>query len=189
MPRFAKPCPFSALATPCRVHGLEIEGRDCGEAAAQWITGFLKSQPYRLVHFEPHMQPRKPHQIKPVFRHTEQVRGAPPGFGLWGALWKAVCVGGRLLWELRAGHLQPLWPGTRLLSSALGFARWPPGHSNRQKHSLSFPWEHRLCFWIAGGSCTFSHEHPPCYLHKLAGAIGCRNCSMVATCPPHSVAA
>ncbi|XP_054568907.1 mitochondrial amidoxime-reducing component 1 isoform X2 [Eptesicus fuscus] len=57
----------------CRVHDLEIQGRDCGEAAAQWITSFLKTQPYRLVHFEPHMPPRKPHQIKDVFRPTDQI--------------------------------------------------------------------------------------------------------------------
>ncbi|XP_059533505.1 mitochondrial amidoxime-reducing component 1 [Myotis daubentonii] len=57
----------------CRVHDLEIEGRDCGEAAAQWITSFLKTQPYRLVHFEPHMRPRKAHQIKDAFRPTDQV--------------------------------------------------------------------------------------------------------------------
>uniref|UniRef100_M3XXY8 Mitochondrial amidoxime reducing component 1 n=1 Tax=Mustela putorius furo TaxID=9669 RepID=M3XXY8_MUSPF len=57
----------------CRVHGLEIEGRDCGEAAAQWITGFLKTQPYRLVHFEPHLRPRSSHQILDAFRPTDQI--------------------------------------------------------------------------------------------------------------------
>nr|XP_045732811.1 mitochondrial amidoxime-reducing component 1 isoform X1 [Mirounga angustirostris] len=56
-----------------RVHGLEIEGRDCGEAAAQWITSFLKTQPYRLVHFEPHLRPRNSHQILDVFRPTDQI--------------------------------------------------------------------------------------------------------------------
>lgn len=69
--------PLEAPATNpvlrCRVHGLEIQGRDCGEAAAQWITSFLKSQPYRLVHFEPHMAPRKSHQIKDVFGPADQV--------------------------------------------------------------------------------------------------------------------
>ncbi|XP_004439730.2 PREDICTED: mitochondrial amidoxime-reducing component 1, partial [Ceratotherium simum simum] len=57
----------------CRVHSLEIEGRDCGEAAAQWITRFLKTQPFRLVHFEPHMRPRNSHQVKDVFRPTDQI--------------------------------------------------------------------------------------------------------------------
>lgn len=88
MSRFSKPRPFFAPAAPCRVHGLEIEGRDCGEAAAQWITSFLKTQPYRLVHFEPHLRPRNSHQILDVFRPTDQVRGASLGFGLWCVLWK-----------------------------------------------------------------------------------------------------
>ncbi|XP_016076627.1 PREDICTED: mitochondrial amidoxime-reducing component 1 [Miniopterus natalensis] len=65
--------PATNAVLKCRVHGLEIEGRDCGEAAAQWITSFLNSQPYRLVHFEPHMAPRKSHQIKSVFRPTDQI--------------------------------------------------------------------------------------------------------------------
>ncbi|XP_045443063.1 mitochondrial amidoxime-reducing component 1 isoform X3 [Pipistrellus kuhlii] len=69
--------PVEAPATnpvlKCRVHGLEIQGRDCGEAAAQWITSFLKAQPYRLVHFEPHMPPRKSHQIMDAFRPTDQI--------------------------------------------------------------------------------------------------------------------
>nr|XP_034492072.1 mitochondrial amidoxime-reducing component 1 isoform X2 [Marmota flaviventris] len=56
-----------------RVHGLEIQGRDCGDAAAQWITSFLKTQSYRLVHFEPRMQPRNSHQIEDPFRPTDQV--------------------------------------------------------------------------------------------------------------------
>uniref|UniRef100_A0A8D0R512 Mitochondrial amidoxime reducing component 2 n=1 Tax=Sus scrofa TaxID=9823 RepID=A0A8D0R512_PIG len=61
------------LETLKRVQGLQIQGRDCGEAAAQWITSFLKTQPYRLVHFEPHMSPRNSHQIEHLFRPTDQV--------------------------------------------------------------------------------------------------------------------
>ncbi|XP_004375975.1 mitochondrial amidoxime-reducing component 1 [Trichechus manatus latirostris] len=57
----------------CRVHGLEIEGRDCGDTAAEWITSFLKTQPYRLVRFEPHMRPRNPHQIEDVFPPAEKI--------------------------------------------------------------------------------------------------------------------
>ncbi|XP_052593885.1 mitochondrial amidoxime-reducing component 1 [Peromyscus californicus insignis] len=57
----------------CRVHGLEVQGRDCGEAAAQWITSFLKTRPVRLVHFEPHMSPRSSHQIRAQFRPKDQV--------------------------------------------------------------------------------------------------------------------
>ncbi|XP_042636365.1 mitochondrial amidoxime-reducing component 1-like [Orycteropus afer afer] len=65
--------PTTNAVHKCRVHSLEIEGRDCGDAAAEWITSFLKTQPYRLVHFEPHMQPRRSHQIKDVFRPTEKI--------------------------------------------------------------------------------------------------------------------
>nr|XP_001102192.2 mitochondrial amidoxime-reducing component 1 isoform X1 [Macaca mulatta] len=65
--------PTTNAVRKCRVHGLEIEGRDCGEAAAQWITSFLKSQSYRLVHFEPHMRPRHPHQIADLFRPKDQI--------------------------------------------------------------------------------------------------------------------
>ncbi|KAF3823107.1 mitochondrial amidoxime-reducing component 1 [Mirounga leonina] len=65
--------PATNAVCKCRVHGLEIEGRDCGEAAAQWITSFLKTQPYRLVHFEPHLRPRNSHQILDVFRPTDQI--------------------------------------------------------------------------------------------------------------------
>ncbi|XP_058555996.1 mitochondrial amidoxime-reducing component 1 isoform X2 [Neofelis nebulosa] len=65
--------PATNAVYKCRVHGLEIEGRDCGEAAAQWITSFLKTQPYRLVHYEPHMRPRSSHQIMDVFQPTDQI--------------------------------------------------------------------------------------------------------------------
>lgn len=92
--RLSKSC-LSFVPIPRRVHGLEIEGRDCGEAAAQWITNFLKTQPYRLVHFEPHMQPRNSHQVEDAFSPTDQVRKA----GFLGS----------------GGH------GTYLLSSALIF--------------------------------------------------------------------
>ncbi|XP_027420285.1 mitochondrial amidoxime-reducing component 1 isoform X2 [Bos indicus x Bos taurus] len=65
--------PTTNVVHRCRVHGLEIEGRDCGEAAAQWITNFLKTQPYRLVHFEPHMQRRNSHQVEDAFSPTDQI--------------------------------------------------------------------------------------------------------------------
>ncbi|EHA99386.1 MOSC domain-containing protein 1, mitochondrial [Heterocephalus glaber] len=57
----------------CRVHGLEVQGRDCGEAAAQWITSFLQSKPYRLVHFELQMRPRSSQQIRAAFGPSDQV--------------------------------------------------------------------------------------------------------------------
>lgn len=100
---------LSFVPTPRRVHGLEIEGRDCGEAAAQWITNFLKTQPCRLVHFEPHMQPRNSHQVEDAFRPTDQVRGSPLGF------WPSLCV------RWKAGFLGRGEHGTCLLSSDLIF--------------------------------------------------------------------
>ncbi|XP_027751991.1 mitochondrial amidoxime reducing component 2-like [Empidonax traillii] len=57
----------------CRVFGQDIQGRDCGDEVAQWITTFLKSQPYRLVHFEPSMVPRKSKKTIDLFRSTDEV--------------------------------------------------------------------------------------------------------------------
>ncbi|KAM4679604.1 mitochondrial amidoxime reducing component 2-like [Amazona ochrocephala] len=57
----------------CRVFGLDIQGRDCGDEVAKWITTFLNSQPYRLVHFEPSMVPRKSKDIINLFRTTDEV--------------------------------------------------------------------------------------------------------------------
>ncbi|XP_015280849.1 PREDICTED: LOW QUALITY PROTEIN: mitochondrial amidoxime reducing component 2-like [Gekko japonicus] len=57
----------------CRVFGLDIEGRDCGDDVARWLTAFLKSEPYRLVHFETQMAPRKCSEIKIPFRTTDKV--------------------------------------------------------------------------------------------------------------------
>ncbi|XP_044285756.1 mitochondrial amidoxime reducing component 2-like isoform X1 [Varanus komodoensis] len=57
----------------CRVFGLDVQGHDCGDEVAHWLTTFLKSEPYRLVHFETHMIPRKCKQIKEPFRPTDKV--------------------------------------------------------------------------------------------------------------------
>ncbi|KAM9608808.1 mitochondrial amidoxime reducing component 2 [Morphnus guianensis] len=57
----------------CRLFGLDIQGRDCGDEVAQWITTFLNSEPYRLVHFEPSMMPRKSKDIIKLFRTTDEV--------------------------------------------------------------------------------------------------------------------
>ncbi|XP_031822944.1 mitochondrial amidoxime-reducing component 1-like isoform X1 [Sarcophilus harrisii] len=65
--------PTANVVRKCRVHGLGIEGRDCGDEAAQWITNFLKTQSYRLVYFEPHMRPRNSKQIQDAFRITDKV--------------------------------------------------------------------------------------------------------------------
>ncbi|XP_066474849.1 mitochondrial amidoxime reducing component 2-like isoform X2 [Tiliqua scincoides] len=57
----------------CRVFGFDVQGRDCGEEAAQWITAFLNSQPYRLVHFEPNMVPRNSKDFMKPFRPTDKI--------------------------------------------------------------------------------------------------------------------
>ncbi|XP_019405050.1 PREDICTED: mitochondrial amidoxime reducing component 2-like isoform X2 [Crocodylus porosus] len=57
----------------CRIFGFDVQGRDCGDEAAEWITSFLTTQPYRLVHFETSMMPRNSKDIMPVFRPTDKV--------------------------------------------------------------------------------------------------------------------
>ncbi|XP_039424639.1 mitochondrial amidoxime reducing component 2 [Corvus cornix cornix] len=57
----------------CRVFGQDIQGRDCGDEVAQWITTFLNSEPCRLVHFEPSMVPRKSKDTIALFRNTDEV--------------------------------------------------------------------------------------------------------------------
>ncbi|XP_008124074.1 mitochondrial amidoxime reducing component 2 isoform X2 [Anolis carolinensis] len=56
-----------------RIFGTDIQGRDCGEEAAQWITAFLKSESYRLVHFEPNMTPRKSKDLVDPFRSSDKI--------------------------------------------------------------------------------------------------------------------
>uniref|UniRef100_A0A8D0GS81 Mitochondrial amidoxime reducing component 2 n=1 Tax=Sphenodon punctatus TaxID=8508 RepID=A0A8D0GS81_SPHPU len=58
---------------PChQLFGLDIQGRDCGDEAAQWITTFLNTQAL-LVHFEPDMAPRKPKDFMPLFPPTDEI--------------------------------------------------------------------------------------------------------------------
>ncbi|XP_054484918.1 mitochondrial amidoxime reducing component 2 [Agelaius phoeniceus] len=57
----------------CRVFGQDIQGRDCGDEVAQWLTTFLNSEPCRLVHFEPSMVPRKSKDTIALFRNTDEV--------------------------------------------------------------------------------------------------------------------
>lgn len=112
IPRLLMTC-FCPHAVPCRVHGLEIQGRDCGEEAAQWITHFLDTQPCRLVHFEPHMQLRNCRQIKDKFRPTDQVRGpflACGGFlgerkGRYTLLTAPLCSGTLTMAHIACSHL------------------------------------------------------------------------------------
>ncbi|XP_068922097.1 mitochondrial amidoxime reducing component 2 [Petaurus breviceps papuanus] len=47
----------------CRIFGVDIQGRDCGDEVAQWITSFLKTEAYRMVQFETHMAGRKSKEI------------------------------------------------------------------------------------------------------------------------------
>lgn len=72
-PMFSRP--------PSRVFGLDIQGRDCGDEAAQWFTDFLKTEAFRLVQFEKNMKARPSGKILPGMRHNYQVRcrsAAPP---------------------------------------------------------------------------------------------------------------
>uniref|UniRef100_A0A670ZAE9 Mitochondrial amidoxime reducing component 2 n=1 Tax=Pseudonaja textilis TaxID=8673 RepID=A0A670ZAE9_PSETE len=57
----------------CRLFGFDVQGRDCGEDAAQWITAYLKSEPYRLVCFEPNMVPRNSKDLMEPFRPTDKI--------------------------------------------------------------------------------------------------------------------
>ncbi|XP_029449019.1 mitochondrial amidoxime reducing component 2 [Rhinatrema bivittatum] len=58
----------------CRVLGHDIQGRDCGDEVADWITTFLKStEPYRLVHFEDSMQMRTSKEEYPAYDCDDQV--------------------------------------------------------------------------------------------------------------------
>ncbi|XP_056446128.1 mitochondrial amidoxime-reducing component 1 [Gadus chalcogrammus] len=58
----------------CRVFGTDIQGRDCGDEAARWLTRFLEGEiGYRLVHFEPHMEPRKSADQEKLFSQDEKV--------------------------------------------------------------------------------------------------------------------
>ncbi|XP_048364142.1 mitochondrial amidoxime reducing component 2-like [Sphaerodactylus townsendi] len=63
----------------CRRFGTDAEGRDCGDEAAQWITTFLNSAPYRLVHYETDMKTRKPIAFLPLFKPTDEVAYAEAG--------------------------------------------------------------------------------------------------------------
>ncbi|XP_044285653.1 mitochondrial amidoxime reducing component 2-like [Varanus komodoensis] len=57
----------------CRLFGSDIQGRDCGEEAAQWIRTFLKSEPYRLVHFELNMSPRNSKDAFETFQPSDKI--------------------------------------------------------------------------------------------------------------------
>ncbi|XP_075386587.1 mitochondrial amidoxime reducing component 2 [Tenrec ecaudatus] len=63
--------PSSNSIQDCRVFGLDIQGRDCGDEAAQWFSNFLKTEPYRLVQFETKMKGRTSEKIFPSIQNYE----------------------------------------------------------------------------------------------------------------------
>ncbi|CAK6442209.1 unnamed protein product [Pipistrellus nathusii] len=65
--------PSSNRVHNCRIFGLDVKGRDCGDKAAQWFTSFLKSEPFRLVQFEQSMKGRASRSIFPSFVQKYQV--------------------------------------------------------------------------------------------------------------------
>ncbi|XP_048084686.1 mitochondrial amidoxime-reducing component 1 [Alosa alosa] len=60
--------------TNCRVFGADIQGRDCGEEVSQWLTRYLTAgKPFRMVHYESQMKPRKCVKIESPFPADEEV--------------------------------------------------------------------------------------------------------------------
>uniref|UniRef100_A0A8C6RFC2 Mitochondrial amidoxime reducing component 2 n=1 Tax=Nannospalax galili TaxID=1026970 RepID=A0A8C6RFC2_NANGA len=57
--------PSSNKVYDCRLFGLDIKGRDCGDEVAQWFTNYLKTQPYRLVQFDTNMKGRTTKKLYP----------------------------------------------------------------------------------------------------------------------------
>ncbi|KAK6304908.1 hypothetical protein J4Q44_G00254940 [Coregonus suidteri] len=57
----------------CRVFSTDIQGRDCGDEASSWLTRYLAAgKTFRLVHFEPHMTPRRAADKEPLFPRNEK---------------------------------------------------------------------------------------------------------------------
>ncbi|XP_011826467.1 PREDICTED: mitochondrial amidoxime reducing component 2 isoform X2 [Mandrillus leucophaeus] len=65
--------PSSNKLHNCRIFGLDIKGRDCGNEAAQWFTNFLKTEVYRLVQFETNMKGRTSRKLVPTLDQNYQV--------------------------------------------------------------------------------------------------------------------
>ncbi|XP_070805309.1 mitochondrial amidoxime reducing component 2-like [Pituophis catenifer annectens] len=57
----------------CTRYGLQTQGRDCGDEAAEWISTFLNVEPYRLIHYETNMVTRKPGDFLPAFLPKDEV--------------------------------------------------------------------------------------------------------------------
>ncbi|XP_078505939.1 mitochondrial amidoxime-reducing component 1-like isoform X1 [Lissotriton helveticus] len=57
----------------CRVHGHNVQGKDCGDETARWISAFVQStEPYRLVHFENHMKLRNSKEEFALYHRNDQ---------------------------------------------------------------------------------------------------------------------
>ncbi|KAM5238901.1 mitochondrial amidoxime reducing component 2 isoform 2-T2 [Ctenodactylus gundi] len=67
--------PSSNKLHDCRLFGLDVQGRDCGEEAALWLTSYLKSQAYRLVQFETGLKGR---MSQDIFSSVQDYRVAYP---------------------------------------------------------------------------------------------------------------
>ncbi|XP_004082830.1 mitochondrial amidoxime-reducing component 1 [Oryzias latipes] len=64
----------------CRLFGADVQGRDCGDAASDWLGRFLTGEKrFRLVHFEPQLKARRPAESEPLFPKSEVV--AYPDYG------------------------------------------------------------------------------------------------------------
>uniref|UniRef100_A0A8C5P579 Mitochondrial amidoxime reducing component 2 n=1 Tax=Jaculus jaculus TaxID=51337 RepID=A0A8C5P579_JACJA len=70
--------PSSNKIHDCRIFGLDIKGRDCGNEAAQWFTDYLKTEPYRLVQFETSMKGRTAKKIFPSETYLQNYQVAYP---------------------------------------------------------------------------------------------------------------
>ena len=64
--------------------GTDIQGRDCGDEAARWLNRFLGGEiGYRLVHFEPHMEPRRSADQEKLFSPDEVNTSLPQASLCW----------------------------------------------------------------------------------------------------------
>ncbi|XP_034419598.1 mitochondrial amidoxime-reducing component 1 [Cyclopterus lumpus] len=64
----------------CRVFGVDIQGRDCGDEPSRWLTRYLgEEKTFRLVHYEPEMTARRSEESKPLPSPIEEVVYADMG--------------------------------------------------------------------------------------------------------------
>ncbi|NP_001355215.1 mitochondrial amidoxime reducing component 2 isoform X1 [Mus musculus] len=70
--------PSSNKIHNCRLFGLDIKGRDCGDEVAQWFTNYLKTQAYRLVQFDTSMKGRTTKKLYPSESYLQNYEVAYP---------------------------------------------------------------------------------------------------------------